>query len=126
MLVRILLLVLPGALVLASAGIDAEALTPEAIAETAAIPGECANVRMLDAAAIADGRDPGTPSDRPEPWVLRTDGREVDDLSHEALTYCGRTVDGTVITLSDGTTARVPGRARIVEDEGETLRLSVR
>lgn len=126
MLVRVLLLVLPGALALASAGIDVEALTPEAIAETAATPRECANVRMMDAAAFADGRDPGTSSDRSEPWVLRTNGREVDDLSHERLTYCGRTIEGTVITLSDGTIARVPGRARIVEADEGTVRLSVR
>lgn len=126
MLVRILLLVLPGALVLGSAGVDADALMPERIARAAGGPAECANVRMMDAVAIADGRKVGTTSDRAEPWELRTRGREVDDLSYERSTYCGRTVEGTVITLSDGTTARVPGRARVVEDDGETVRLSVR
>lgn len=126
MLVRILLLVLPGALVLGSAGIDAGALLPESIARAAAGPAECANVRMMDAAAVADGREVGATSDRPEPWELRTRGREVDELSYERVTYCGRTMEGTVITLSDGTTARVPGRAQVVDADDGRVRLSVR
>lgn len=126
MLVRILLLVLPGALVLGSAGVDADVLVPDRIARAAGGPAECANLRMMDAVAIADGREVGTAPDRPEPWELRTRGREVDDLSYERFTYCGRTVEGTVITLSDGTIARVPGRAQVTAADDGWVGLSVR
>jgi hypothetical protein len=112
---KTLVATLPIAAVLALGPLDAAAsvnlVQPvrDAIGEVA----ECANLRMMDATAVADGTGPPLVQ-RDEPWRLQLHGRSVAGLQPAQITYCGRSVAGTVVTLSDGTTTTLPGRARLV------------
>lgn len=80
--------------------------------------GECANQRMMDATAVADGYDPGTAPPSVfsgDPVVLPlAHERTVASVAYAPVEYCGRPIVGTIVTLSDGTSAKLPGRARLV------------